>query len=332
MMNEAMSATPTQEVLPKDLEPYRQGNTGIDFVHRFNSGKPGPHVLINALTHGNEFCGMSALTHLLDQNLRPACGVLTLSFANVEAYQSFDANQPFESRQLVHNFNRIWDSSWLDGAAQSPELLRARQMRSVFDEADHLLDIHSTSGEVDPFWVYHGFERNGVVARSVGLPNLHMVMPRGLGSGTPIIQYQDFGREASHRTGLVVECGQHFLRATSDVALAVVMRYLAHFGLLTASPEASSPALQRSFELLQTLMVKTPAFRFTGAYKGFERFARGDLIATDGDEEIRAPCNDCTIMMPARVPTVGKEAVYLTRPYTTVGTPAPSMPKITPLI
>ena len=96
------------EVLPRDLSAYRKGNTGVDYVHRFDSGKPGPHVLVNALTHGNEFCGMAAAVNLLDTNVRPAVGVLTVSFANVAAYESFDIEQPFESRQLVHNMNRIW--------------------------------------------------------------------------------------------------------------------------------------------------------------------------------------------------------------------------------
>ena len=60
---------PPFEVLPRDLQPYRRGNVGVDHVHRFESGKPGPHVLVNALTHGNEFCGMGAATHLLDRGL-----------------------------------------------------------------------------------------------------------------------------------------------------------------------------------------------------------------------------------------------------------------------
>ena len=47
---------------------------------------------------------------------------------------------------------------------------------------------------------------------------------------------------------------------------------------------------------------------------GFETFAKGELIATDGDEEIRAPIDDCTIFMPTRQPIVGREGVYLTRP------------------
>ena len=49
--------------------------------------------------------------------------------------------------------------------------------------------------------------------------------------------------------------------------------------------------------------------------RGFETFDEGELIATDGDAgEIRAPCDRCTVLMPARVPIVGREAVYLTRP------------------
>ena len=74
-----------------------------------------------------------------------------------------------------------------------------------------------------------------------------------------------------------------------------------------------APAQQR-FELVQTRMVKTPQFRFARPLVGFERFAAGELIATDGDVEIRAPCDDCTVLMPARRPTVGREGVYLARP------------------
>ena len=40
------------EVLPRDLSAYRAGNTGIDYVHRFESGRPG-YVAINALTATN---------------------------------------------------------------------------------------------------------------------------------------------------------------------------------------------------------------------------------------------------------------------------------------
>jgi len=310
-----MTLEHTLEVLPRDLSAYRQGNTGVDYVHRFESGQPGPHVLINALTHGNELCGMTAVTHLLDTGVRPLIGTLTLSFANVEAYESFDAAKPFDSRQIVHNMNRIWSNELLDGSDDSPELRRARLMRTVVDAADHVLDIHSTSQDVEPFWVYPAFARNAQVALSVGMPQIHLVMPNGLGSGTPLIQYGAFGEASHHGAAMVVECGQHFKTSAGDVALAATQGFLAHFGLIARNvTEATNAAPARRYELLQTCMVKSTAFRFVKPCVGFEVFAQGELIAINGDEEIRALCDDCTILMPTREPIVGREAVYLAKP------------------
>ena len=311
------TAVPAFEVLPRDLSSYRVGNTGVDYVHRFDSGRPGPHVLINALTHGNEFCGMVAATHLLDSAVRPLIGTLTVSFANVAAYESFDEAKPFESRQLVHNLNRIWSAAQLDGADISPELLRARALRPVVTAADHVLDLHSTSQPVVPFWVYPAFERNASVALAVGIPAVHLVMPSGLGSGVPLIQHGKFGEPHGNGVALVAECGQHFAKASGDTAIAVTLRFLAHFGLISAGEVPTRPAstpAPRRFELQETHMVTSPDFAFVRPLIGFEVFAKGELIATDGEREIRACCDDCTIFMPTREPIVGREAVYLTRP------------------
>jgi hypothetical protein len=55
---------------------------------------------------------------------------------------------------------------------------------------------------------------------------------------------------------------------------------------------------------------------------GFETFAEGELIATDGPDEIRALCDDCTVLMPARLPSSAARGVP---------DPAPVMPgPITP--
>jgi predicted deacylase len=307
-----MQTLPPIEILPRDLSPYRQGNAGVDYVHRFDSGRPGPHVLVNALTHGNEFCGMVAATHLLDSGVRPRIGTLTVSFANVAAYESFHPERPFESRQLVHNLNRIWSDAWLEGGEDSPELQRAREMRPVVAQADHILDLHSTASDVQPFWVYPQFERNGAAARTIGRPRVHLVMPQGLGSGTPLIQHGRHGTPDHHGVALVAECGQHFKRSTGETAIGVALDFLAHFGLLDHPIEPSPP--QQRFELLHTRVVKTPEFRFTRPLIGFEVFDEGELIATDGEEEIRAPCDDCTVLMPTRRAIVGREGVYLARP------------------
>lgn len=304
---------PTIEVMPRDLSAYRLGNVGVDFVHRFDSGVPGPHVLVNALTHGNEFCGMVAACHLLDAGVRPLRGTLTVSFANVAAYETFDQARPFDSRQITHNFNRIWSEEWLDGTLDSVELRRARAMRTVVAQADHILDIHSTSQDVEPFWVYPAFARNARVASALAAPAVHLVMPQGLGSGTPVIQHGRHGQADSNAgVALVVECGQHFKQNTADLAIQVALDFLGHFGLMDRAVSAA-PAPRR-FELLSTHVVAHADFRFTRPVIGFETFAKGELIAVDGEQPIHAPCDDCTLFMPTREPVVGREGVYLTRP------------------
>jgi predicted deacylase len=304
---------PAIEVMPRDLSAYRLGNVGVDFVHRFDSGVPGPHVLINALTHGNEFCGMVAACHLLDTGVRPLRGTLTVSFANVAAYETFDPARPFDSRQITHNFNRIWSEEWLDGTQDSVELRRARAMRAVVAQADHILDIHSTSQDVVPFWVYPAFARNARAASALASPAVHLVMPQGLGSGTPVIQHGRHGQADSNAgVAVVVECGQHFKQSTADLAIQVTLDFLGHFGLMDRTVSAA-PAPRR-FELLSTHVVANADFRFTRPVIGFETFAKGELIAVDGEQPIHAPCDDCTLFMPTREPVVGREGVYLTRP------------------
>ena len=304
---------PAIEVMPRDLSAYRLGNVGVDFVHRFDSGVPGPHVLVNALTHGNEFCGMVAACHLLDAGVRPLRGTLTVSFANVAAYETFDPARPFDSRQITHNFNRIWSEEWLDGTQDSVELRRARAMRAVVAQADHILDIHSTSQDVVPFWVYPAFARNARAASALASPAVHLVMPQGLGSGTPVIQHGRHGQADSNAgVAVVVECGQHFKQSTADLAIQVTLDFLGHFGLMDRTVSAA-PAPRR-FELLSTHVVANADFRFTRPVIGFETFAKGELIAVDGEQPIHAPCDDCTLFMPTREPVVGREGVYLTRP------------------
>jgi hypothetical protein len=61
-------------------------------------------------------------------------------------------------------------------------------------------------------------------------------------------------------------------------------------------------------------VMQTPDFRFVRPLAGFETFAKGELVATDGSADIRALCDDCTVLMPARKTIVGREGLYLAQP------------------
>ena len=89
-----MAERPPIEIAPPDLAPYRAGNTGVDYVHVLHSGQPGANVMVQALTHGNEFSGAIALDTLWKDGLKPARGTLTIAFANVAAYERFELANP----------------------------------------------------------------------------------------------------------------------------------------------------------------------------------------------------------------------------------------------
>src|SRR4026208_2469590 len=87
----AMAERRPIEIKPPDIARYRAGNTGVGYVRRLDSGGPGANVMVQALTHGNEFSGAIALDYLLKEGLRPTQGMLTFAFANVAAFGRFDA-------------------------------------------------------------------------------------------------------------------------------------------------------------------------------------------------------------------------------------------------
>ena len=313
-MTDLRMALPPIELTPKDLSSWRKGNRGVDFVQTFESGRPGPHVIVNALTHGNELCGMVAVTHLLEQGIRPLRGKMTLVFANVDAYHRFDAAAPFDSRFVDRDFNRIWDADTLDGPDQTVDVQRARALRHIYAEADALLDIHSTTYPVPPMLIHEPVDKMQPLARHLHSPLHHVLLPGVKHPGRPLIQYGAFGDPRAPPVALVVECGQHFAAASGTVAIGVTMRFLDFFGMIPADLAAQYPAdpgAPGRYEVTDVLVAKTDRFRFAEPFTGFEDVAAGALIATDGDEEIRAPAGGCTIIMPARKPVQGRDVVSL---------------------
>lgn len=309
---------PTIELSPIDLARFRAGNRGVPYVWTFEADRPGPHVMVNALTHGNEVCGAHALARLLDDGVRPLRGTLTLGFANVAAYQSFDPGYPFVSRYVDEDFNRVWDAATLDGSRTSQELARAREIRPCVDAADHLLDLHSTELSQAPMLLAGTRRKNLALARAVGFP-AHVVLDGGHKAGRRLRDYGAFDDETKPNLALLVECGSHFEASSAPVALATTARFLRHFGLIDDGMAerwggAGSTRPQRVVEVTEAITIKTERFAFAGRYRGFDLVpASGTVIAHDGDDPVRTPYDDCVLVMPARNPTKGLTAVRLGR-------------------
>ena len=303
-----------------DLGPWSAGNTGLPWIWSFDSGRPGPHLALQALTHGNEVCGAIVLDFLLREALRPVRGRLSFCFANAGAYQTWNAHEPFKSRCVDEDFNRLWDPAVLDGTRDSAELRRARALRPFYDTVDYLLDIHSMTDPCPPLMLA-GVQQKGIeLALALGTPE-HVIVDAGHARGRRLRDYAFFDDPGDPRAALLIECGQHWSADSPAVALQVTLRFLRHFGLvpmefIDAHLDHGQRPAQRVIEVTASIPIRTDNFRFVWpAGPGLTIVPDADsVIAWDGEDPIRTPYDQCALVMPMRRPAKpGDTAVRLGR-------------------
>ena len=305
------------ELSAPDIEPYRAGNTGIPYYTTFDSGAAGPHVLINALVHGNELCGAIAVDTLMRWQVRPPRGRLTLGFSNVAAYHRFDPADPNATRYVDEDFNRLWDAGTLEGRRRSVELDRAREIRPLIDTVDHLLDVHSMQHRTVPLMMAGPLEKGRALAAALSYPR-YVVADAGHAAGRRLRDYAGFGDPKSPKNALLVECGQHWESAAAGVALEACLRFLLHFEMIDPSVAAAhlSPteARQQIIQVTDAVTIETDGFRFSSDFKGMECLPEaGTEIGRDGDKKVLTPYDNCVLIMPSRRLNRGQTAVRLGR-------------------
>jgi predicted deacylase len=292
------------ELAPPDISRYRIGNTGVDYVHVFDSGRPGPTVMLQALTHGNEFCGALALDDLLRSDLRPASGRLIVAFANVDAYARFDFDDPDASRYIDEDYNRVWGDDVLFGPRDSAELRRARQLQPFVDTADFLLDLHSMHEPGRPIMVCGTIDKHVALARKVGMP-ADLLLDTGHPAGVRMRDRGAFNDPASPKAALLIECGQHWERSAQTVAIDTTLRFLAAVGSVPFDAVAARltlplPARQRVVRVTEPVVARSMDFEFLVPVEGLGVVHEaGTPIARDGDKIWTAPYADTVLVMPS---------------------------------
>jgi predicted deacylase len=292
------------EIRPPDIEPYRAGSSGVDFVHVLDSGRPGPTVMLQALTHGNEFCGAHALVEVLASGLRPQRGRLIVAFANVEAFARFDFDDPDDSRYVDEDYNRVWADEVLLGPRDSVELRRARALRPFVDAADFLLDLHSMHEPGRPIMVCGKVDKHLDLARRVGLP-ADLLIDTGHPAGLRMRDRGGFGDPASPKQALLIECGQHWERSALAVARDTTLRFLAATGIVPfdrIAPQLSVPLppRQRVVRVTEPVVAESMAFEFLVPVEGLGIVPKaGTPIARDGSRVWTAPYDETVLVMPS---------------------------------
>jgi len=306
----------TVSLTPPDLTPYLDGNAGVPGLMHFDSCRPGPHVVVSALMHGNEFSGALALDQLLRERVLPLRGQLSFVFLNLHAFSRFDAQNPTASRYVDEDMNRLWSPAILDGRGTSSELARAREIVPVLKSANVLMDLHTMLWPGAPVVLGRCGHPGVSMADTLGLDAL-IVEDQGHMAGQRLIDGALFGpHDAPRARSVILEAGQHWEASSVGVALSAVRALLRQTcgirGNQISQYAPQTARTSRRARVTDTITALSASFRFTRAFRNGEVIARGGtVLARDGADEIRTPYDDCILVMPNLRPGRGHTAIRL---------------------
>ncbi|NYT63847.1 succinylglutamate desuccinylase/aspartoacylase family protein [Alcaligenaceae bacterium] len=295
----------TFEIDPPDLSSERAGNTGTTAVWHFDSGLPGPNVLLSALVHGNELCGAWALKNLLASGFRPAKGKLTLAFCNLVAFDQFNRQAHDASRFVDEDLNRVWMAQKLADPSTN-ERRRANELEPWVRQADYLLDLHSMHEPSPPLLVTGVLQRNIDFGLRLGVPR-HLVVDAGHKDGTRMRDYAQFGDPQGQALALLVECGFHGAVSSITVAQQSVAQFLLACGLAQPGQlpagweDLSDQAMsQQVLDVTEPVVARSKNVSFTQQWQGMECLpVAGTVIGHDDGQPIVTPYDNCVLIMPS---------------------------------
>jgi predicted deacylase len=306
---------------PVTMQALSEGCDGVSHVLRLVSGAPGPHVLVNAMSHGNEPCGLAALRLILDHAAALCRGSITLVLANPAAALAPATGGGLGRRSLERDFNRLWaeaEASVRADGPESAELARARALLPIYRRADILLDIHSLATPGDPLLLYHPTPCALRLAAGFPRPLTHVRFARPLHDGTLLVEQSRF-RGAPGRAAFVLECGHHDDPLSAAVAASFAARLLRLAGSWDAGavPEPAWPVPSDHpglvLEAQEMLRPSGEGFRFLLPLDGVIAVPDGATYAADNQTEHVAPWPGTAIVLPRERPFAGAEAGLLAR-------------------
>ena len=308
------------QLAPPDLSAWREGNCGVPgFTTRAGPRRRGRMWRWSRWLHGNEIAGAIVLDRLLRAGLRPQRGRLTFGFANLAAFDRFDAAQPTASRFLDEDMNRLWDPAVLDGAAP---LDRTRPGAADASADRDAWTCCSTCirccGRPSRCCCAAAPPKGRALARGD--------RPAGAGGGgyrpcqrPAADRLRPFRRSAAApQAAVLVEAGQHWETGDGGDDAGERRRAAAasrHGADSTRRcPRRPPHGRPRFAEVTQVVTAATASFSFVRPFRGGDVVrARDTLIAIDGETEIRTPHDDCLLVMPSLRPSRGHTAVRLAR-------------------
>ncbi|MFQ5526492.1 MAG: succinylglutamate desuccinylase/aspartoacylase family protein [Thermoanaerobaculia bacterium] len=293
-------------------------------VGRFGDTTSGPTLIVFGAVHGNEPAGYEALRSVFS-GFEESGATFRGSVIGLVGNRRALAER---ARYIDEDLNRIWLPGKLcrikGGEDANGELGEARELHRELEailatasDTVYALDIHSTSGPGPAFSVFD----DSLVNREFAL-ELEVPMVLGIEEELDGTLLDYLNARGVHTTGF--EAGQHQDEASIDRAEAAIWVALRASGVLGRSCQAQVDAASRRlaqvsnglpalFEVRHRHAIPQGSdFRMRPGFSGFQGVRRGDEIAFEDDQTIRAP-EDGLLLMPL-YQTQGEDGFFIIRP------------------
>ncbi|MDE1153984.1 MAG: succinylglutamate desuccinylase/aspartoacylase family protein [Micavibrio sp.] len=271
----------------------------------FDSGTPGPHLLITGAIHGDEVCGTIAIGRTI-MELRTGIFKLDkgkVTFAPICNPKAYAAN----ARYSDVNLNRVVQKH------KAPSLYEhglANDVTALIDTADVYLDLHSYSSGTLPFlFLDYDTPAHRAYATALNIPhwvtgwNALYEDAKDLSTGDTMTYANGAGK-----LGILVECGLHSDPVAALHGYKAIRAALAHFGIAEAFDK--TPPAKPDIKRMVSLEVKKKEGRMMQDWQHLDSITKGMPIAQyDDGETLTAPV-DGVIILPGKKTALGEEWVY----------------------
>lgn len=291
---------------------------------RWDSGQPGPTLLVTGGVHGNEPAGVYAAQRVLAQLRERAPQIRGRFVALAGNLAALGENRRFLSRDL----NRSWDQESLvgnqarDDHERSPEDREQLDLIACFVEVERSVsgplvfaDLHTSSAEGSPFLCLADTTDNRRLGLTTGVPIILGIEETI--AGASLEWFADRGIMA-----LAVEGGQHESEDAIANHEAVLWGLLVQLGMLPEGFVDLAPHRERLRQAVGSappiveivhrhVIAPSDAFRMEPGFVNFAEVSKGQLLAKDRGGEIYAK-QKAHVMLPL-YQELGDDGFFLAR-------------------
>lgn len=267
------------------IENYKN----IPFTYVIDSWKPGKNIILIGATHGNEPSGYLSNLQLLEdfQNKSLTLNEGKLIIVTKANYKAFEKNE----RCIDIDLNRVISKDFI--GKKWFEYERAKEIMTLLDESDYLLDLHSTSGKSEPFLFSEEYCLD--IAKNLGVSDI-VVGWADIWEKSILTDNEGY-MHANGKTGFTLEAGSHDNKAWKEVCYKASLNFLSYFNNIDKKYIQKSEKLFM-VKLNDVYIAQSDTVKYSKKnIENFDTFDKNSEIFSDGDFVMKSD-KDLVVVMP----------------------------------